>query len=109
MKLVCVRWIFAFASVAALAGLPARAQSAGAAWPTLDAQLAQDHVIPGSALDRLIRDHQDFSSLNPKEAGDTLGLPPWLRLVWRQGNPQWKYDPADPTGGYPHVLKEVRE
>ncbi len=87
----------------------ATAQQAPSIRPSLEEQLAQDHVIPGTALDRLIRDHQDFSSLDPREAVDTLGLPPWLRLVWRRGNPTWRYRGDDPTGGYPHVLKEVRE
>ena len=110
MKLAGARSVViaAFALVVLAACQAAFAQQPPSIWPTLDDQLAQDHVIPGTALDRLVRANQDFSVLNPKEAGDTLGLPPWLRLVWRKGNPAWSYSAADPTGGYPHVLKEVR-
>lgn len=31
-------------------------------WPSIDEQLNQDNVPPGSTLDRLIREHQDFPS-----------------------------------------------
>lgn len=111
MKLPKKAWFGIVVSCAALAaagGFPAMAQQQEI-WPSIDAQLAVDHVLGGSALEKLIRDNQDFQMLHPQEASDTLGLPPWLRVVWRKGNPNWKYSATDPTGGYPHVLKEVRE
>lgn len=79
------------------------------AWPSLRAQLTKDHVQPGSALEKLILDNQDFSMLNPKEANDGLAIPPWLRVNWRKAHPEMVFDPADPTGGYPLVLKEAAE
>jgi hypothetical protein len=91
-------------------GLAARAQSVTpAAWPTVETQLARDRVVPGSALEQLIRDNQEFDLLRPEEAGDKLPVPPWLRVVWRKAHPEMVYSATDPMGGYPHVLKEVHE
>jgi len=86
-----------------------RAAAAGnvTAWPSLERQLAKDHVVPRSALEALIYENQDFSMLRPGELKDTLGLPPWLRVWWRKAHPEMVYSASDPTGGYPHVLKEV--
>jgi hypothetical protein len=85
----------------------AKTPSAGAGaprWPTLDEQLAESRVIHGSALERLIRDNQDFSMLRPEEADDKLPLPPWLRVYWRKQHPDAVY--AGPSGGYPLVLHD---
>jgi hypothetical protein len=79
------------------------------AWPTLAQQLAQQRVLPGTALERLILDNQDFGVLRPGEAGDALGIPPWLRVWWRKQHPQGGYAAADPTGGYPHLLRDLYE
>ena len=76
-------------------------------WPSLDAQLRQSHIEPGSELERFVRDNQDFSILRPAEARDTLGLPPWLRVAWRKSHPELDYKATDPTGGYPRVLQNV--
>lgn len=83
------------------------AQEQKAQWPALEKQLTVDKVAPGSALDKLIRENQDFSVLHPQEASDKLGLPPWLRVYWRRSNPDWRYAPDDPTGNYPRALKNV--
>jgi hypothetical protein len=82
---------------------------AAAPWPSLDEQFREDRVVPGSALERLIRENQDFSRLRPDEAKDLLRLPAWLRVYWRKNHPEAVYSAADPTGGYPLVLKEVHE
>ncbi len=91
----------------------ARPQGAAVAvhrsWPTLEAQLAQAEVRPGSALDRLIRANQDFRLLRRAEANDRIPVPAWLRVYWRKAHPDQPYDAADPTGGYPLVLKEIYE
>src|SRR4051795_13243081 len=79
------------------------------AWPTVDQQLKKDRVEPGSALDQLIQQNQDFQMLRPEEASDKIPVPLWLRVYWRKGHPEATYSAADPTGGYPHVLKEVAE
>jgi hypothetical protein len=78
-------------------------------WPTLKAQLQKSHVPAGSALEKLIRENQDFSMLRPDEAYDNLRIPLWLRVHWRKAHPEGTYSAADPTGGYPLVLKEVAE
>ncbi len=101
--------IGAGAAGAAGAGSAAAAAPDRPAWPMLDQQLAADRVPAGSALDRLIRDSQDFSLLRADEAGDRLGLPPWLRVAWRRRHPRDRYAAGDPTGGYPLVLQEAHE
>jgi hypothetical protein len=94
--------------LAAAAAGPTLAQSQSI-WPSLRTQLLRDHVQPGSELERLIQDHQDFAVLDPREAGDLIPVPPWLRVLWRNAHPEMTYAADDPTGGYPHVLKEVHE
>jgi hypothetical protein len=79
------------------------------AWPSVEHQLSQDHVVPGSALEQLIRENQDFRLLRRAEAGDTIPVPPWLRVWWRKSHPQGSFSGDDPAGGYPHVLKEIHE
>lgn len=78
-------------------------------WPDLKEQLAAERVPPGSALEQLIRDNQDFTKLRPAEAGDKIRVPLWLRVLWRKAHPEGIYLASDPTGGYPLVLKEVAE
>ena len=79
-------------------------------FPTLDAQLKQAHAKPGSALDKLIRANQNFGQLKKRDADYAQIVPPWLKVYWRKGHPEVNYDnDNDPTGGYPHVLKEVFE
>lgn len=79
------------------------------AWPTVDQQIKKDRVEPGSALERLIQENQDFQMLRPEEANDKIPVPLWLRVYWRKGHPELNYSAGDPTGGYPHVLKEIYE
>ncbi|HXO20228.1 MAG TPA: sialidase family protein [Thermoanaerobaculia bacterium] len=105
-RLVLVLLLLCSMSWLSMQGLKA----AGArAWPTLERQLAADRVAPGSALETLIAANQDFSLLRPEEANDKIPVPLWLRVVWRRAHPQEVYSGADPTGGYPHVLREVHE
>ena len=77
------------------------------AWPSVDEQLNQHNVPPGSALERLIREHQDFHLLRPEEATDRIGIPPWLRVYWRKQHPELDYRAEDPTGGYPRILRNL--
>jgi hypothetical protein len=76
---------------------------------SLEYQLRESRVIPGSALDRLIRENQQFNLLNPSEFQDKRIPPLWLRVLWRKAHPELKYSPDDPTGGYPLALKEIWE
>jgi len=80
-----------------------------AEWPSVDKQLRQARVEPGSPLEALILDNQDFKMLRAGETNDKIPVPLWLRVYWRKGHPESHYSAADPTGGYPLVLKEVYE
>src|SRR5262245_56526592 len=68
-------------------------------WPSLEEQLSSDEVSTGSALERLIRDNQDFGMLRPEEATDRLRIPLWLRVYFRKEHPEGDY--SGPGGGYP--------
>jgi Fibronectin type III domain len=100
-----VFWLLGAAAVAAAQAPDSPAPS----WPTLKVQLTKDHVSKGSALEALILKNQDFTMLSSKEANDKIGIPLWLRVNWRKAHPEMKYDSADPTGGYPLVLREAAE
>src|SRR5438876_112729 len=76
-------------------------------WPTVEEQLADAGAIPGSALERLIRENQELDMLRPEEAEDRLSLPPWLRVYWRKQHPDADY--SGPSGGYPLLLEELGE
>ncbi len=78
-------------------------------WPSLAEQLAADRVPPGSALAKLIAENQEFQMLRPEEIRDKVGVPPWLRVLWRKSHPEDVYSAANPTGGYPLALKDVHE
>ena len=89
--------------------LPHATSGAAAGWPTLRDQMQADGVTPRSALESLIAANQDFSLLRPEEAKDHIPVPLWLRVIWRRAHPELTYSAKDPTGGYPHVLKEIHE
>lgn len=77
-------------------------------WPSLEEQLEASRVIPGSALERLIRENQDFDLLTPEEApDDKLRLPLWIRVYWHKQHPEIKPAPGDPTRGYPLALRDI--
>ncbi|HSS78479.1 MAG TPA: hypothetical protein VLV54_17265 [Thermoanaerobaculia bacterium] len=96
-----------------LAGFALFAVAASAApqadWPSFKEQIEKDRVLPGSNLEKLIAENQDFGLLRPEESRDSLRVPLWLRVLWRKNHPDDKYSPKDPTGGYPLVLKEIHE
>src|SRR6266852_1934363 len=106
-----------FVTVQALALAPPAAAAAGpggqkdadlaSGWPGLHEQLQADHVLPGSALAKLIAENQDFGLLRPEEVADSLRLPPWLRVLWRKHHPEGRYLASDPSGGYPLLLRNI--
>jgi hypothetical protein len=89
--------------------LAAGAAYAAPRWPTLDKQLQQGRVQPGTPLEKLVLANQEFKMLRPEEANDKIPVPLWLRVYWHKAHPEGNYSAADPTGGYPHVLKEMGE
>jgi hypothetical protein len=103
------KMVYASALWLACAAAMLQAQTQPAAWPTLQRQLAADRVVAGSALQKLIESNQDFALLRPEEARDKIPVPLWLRVLWHRAHPDASYDAGDPTGGYPHALKEVHE
>ena len=84
-----------------------KVQGGNAPWPSIEAQLAASKVIHGSALEKLIRENQDFQTLRPEEAQDKIRLPLWLRVYWRKHHPEANYSGKDPTGGYPLALRDL--
>ena len=76
-------------------------------WPTTEEQLAGSKIIPGSALEKLVRENQDFHMLRPEEANDRIRIPLWARVHWRKHHPEGKYSADDPTGGYPLALRDM--
>ncbi len=108
MKKIVILVLLVF-FVATIASAAAPQRNGPKKFPTLDDQLKKSHAKKGSALEKLIRDHQDFTKLKAKDMDDEI-VPPWLKVYWKKGHPEAKYDnDNDPTGGYPHVLKEVLE
>ena len=79
------------------------------AWPSVEHQLVQSNVVPGSALEKLIRDNQDFHLPRPEEAHDDIKLPLWLRVYWRKNHPDVQFSTVDPLGAYPDTLFDVYE
>ena len=99
--------------ISLLLAVPGRAHAAaqgGKRFPAVKEQLARDKVIPGTALEKLIQANQDTSVLEPfEQEDDGLGLPLWLRVLWKKSHPESQGRPDDPSGGYPLVLQEARE
>ena len=80
----------------------------GPEWPTIEDQLRAAHVQPGSKLEELIRENQDFSLLRPEELDDGLRIPIWLASI-PKAYPDSTPIPGDPTGGYPLALRDLYE
>jgi|SRR5215213_10312009 len=76
-------------------------------WPSVQAQIRETNVVRGSALEKLINENQDFQLLQPEEADDDAGLPPWLRVWWRKNHPELEHPTVNPGAGYPDVLYTI--
>jgi hypothetical protein len=76
-------------------------------WPSLQEQLDATKPARGTALEKLIKDNQDFHLLQPEEAHDDAGLPLWLRVFWRKGHPDVPHPTVNPGAGYPDVLYTI--
>ena len=87
--------------------MPARARRPR--WPSLEEQLVESRVVHGSALERLIAEHQDFAMLRPAEAEDNQPVPAWLRVYWRKLHPDADYSGESISGGYPLLLRDLHQ
>ena len=76
-------------------------------WPSIKQQLQADKIAPDTALEKLVKDNQDFHVLAPEEANDDVELPPWLRVYWRKNHPDIQHSTVNPGGGYPDVLYTI--
>jgi hypothetical protein len=69
---------------------------------TLEEQFTASKVRRGSALEKLIKDNQNFNLLSSEESDDDqTDLPLWIRVYWR------KQHPDAPVGRYPDVLNTI--
>ena len=85
-----------------------RREQGVSAWPAVQEQLATAKVIPGSALEKLIKENQDAGMLDPSEnPNDVWKLPLWIRVYFRKQHPELKF--RGPGVGYPLALKEAHE
>lgn len=75
--------------------------------PSLEDQLQRAKAPKGSALEKLIRDNQDFDLLAPEELADSYPIPLWLRVVWRKQHPEITMPAKNPGAAYPEVLSQV--
>ncbi len=75
--------------------------------PSVEQQLKEANVRPGSALEKLIRDNQNFNLLRPEEINDDAELPLWLRVFWRKNHPDVQHSTVNPGAGYPDVLYDI--
>jgi len=98
-----------FASLLLVLRLGTGSALAQTPWPSLDEQLAGDRVPAGSALAKLIMQNQELDLLQPEEARDKIGVPSWLRVLWRKSHPEGDYSAGNPAGGYPLVIKDIYE
>ena len=94
-------------SLVCAAGAELAMAQGGKPWPTLERQLGDAGVPTDSALADLIRANQSFEWLRPSEGSDTLGIPAWLRVLWRKNHPELSARDLEPETVYPLVLKEV--
>ena len=78
-------------------------------WPSVEDQLAAAKPPRGSALEKLIKDNQDFHLLEPEEAHDDVDIPLWLRVFWRKSHPELQHQKVNPGQGYPEVLEKILE
>ena len=75
--------------------------------PTIKAQIESAKAPKGSALEKLIRDNQDFDVLHPDEIEDDYPIPLWLRVAWRKQHPEVQMPAKNPGAAYPEVLSQV--
>lgn len=75
--------------------------------PSVEEQIKSAKAPKGSRLEKMIRDNQDFSLLQPEEFGDNFPIPLWLRVAWRKQHPEVAMPARNPGAAYPEVLSQV--
>jgi hypothetical protein len=75
--------------------------------PSVDSQIKSAKAPKGSALERLIRENQDFKLLSPEELEGETPLPPWLRVFWRKQHPEISMPDKNAGEAYPEVLSQI--
>src|SRR6185312_15289442 len=76
-------------------------------WPSIEEQLTTAKIRRGSALEKLIKENQNFDLLQPEEASDNVDIPLWLRVYWRKNHPDIQHSTVNPGAGYPDVLYNI--
>lgn len=103
-----VRGFFVSMVLLATAGAgSAVAEGPAKSWPSVSEQVAAAAAPAGSALERLIREHQQLELLAAGELDDGSSLPPWLRVYWRRSHPELAAEPRGGAAAYPLVLKGI--
>lgn len=75
--------------------------------PSIDNQLEQAKAPKGSALEKTIRENQNFELLAPEELADDYPIPLWLRVAWRKQHPEIPMPAKNPGAAYPEVLSQI--
>jgi hypothetical protein len=75
--------------------------------PSIEEQLERATAPKGSALEKVIRENQDFALLAPEELTDNYPIPLWLRVFWRKQHPEIPMPAKNPGAAYPEVLSQI--
>jgi len=75
--------------------------------PSAEDEIKRARAPKGSALEKLIRENQDYGLLAPEEFTDNYPLPLWLRVFWRKQHPEIPMPAKNPGAAYPEVLSQI--
>lgn len=75
--------------------------------PSLEDELKRARAPKGSALEKVIRENQDYHLLAPEELTDDYPIPLWLRVFWRKQHPEIPMPVKNPGAAYPEVLSQL--
>jgi hypothetical protein len=75
--------------------------------PSIEDQLEKAKAPKGSALEKTIRENQNFEGLAPEELADNYPIPLWLRVAWRKQHPEIPMPAKNPGAAYPEVLSQI--
>jgi hypothetical protein len=77
--------------------------------PSIEDQIKEARAPKGSPLEKVIRDNQDFSLLQPEELTDNFPIPLWLRVFWRKQHPDVQMPAKNPGAAYPEILSQLHK